>query len=260
MRFRILIAALLSLLAIRSSAHAAGPEIRVDGHITAAIARQAQAGLDQGQRTIRINSGGGDALASLALARDIRRHRATLIVDGICGGPCANYLFLAAARRIVAPGGLVIFSETASARLAMAPANQTAELNRDYAAEARQEKDLLAAGGVSPSLLLEPMLQLHPNCYALTSHDTEGKAYVNYRSDFVGWVPSRTYLERAHVRIEGFWPATAAQYQSAFEKAFPGGARGAIALFGPSHPSAAASLEMRLKAVPRCDTDGKDRR
>ncbi len=148
----------------------------------------------------------------------------------------------------------MIFSETASARLAMAPTNQTTSLNRDYAVEARQEKDLLAASGVSPALLLEPMLQLHPSCYALTSHDTAGKAYVNYRSDFVGWVPARAYLERAHVRMEGFWPATAAQYQPAFQKAFPGGARGAIALFGPSRPSGMASLQARLKAVPRCDT------
>ena len=245
------------MLAIHSGAQAAGQELRIDGHITAALARQAQAGLAQGRHTIRVNSGGGDALASLALARDIRRHHATLIVDGICGGPCANYLFLAAARRIVSPGGLVIFSETASARLAMAPANQAANLNRDYAVEARQEKDLLAASGVSPALLLETMLQLHPSCYALTSHDAEGKAYVNYRSDFVGWVASRAYLERAGVGVEGFWPATAAQYQSAFQKAFPGGARGAIALFGASRPSGTASLLARLKAVPRCDTGGK---
>ena len=46
-----------------------------------------------------------------------------------------------------------------------------------------------------------------PVCYSLTSKDAAGKAYINYRADFIGWVPSRAYLARAGLRLEGFWPA-----------------------------------------------------
>lgn len=249
------ILSLLCLLAGPLAAQGAGPsEFRIDGHIDAAMAARFHDAIAHGVQIARVNSTGGDQLPALALAHDIGQAHAALIVDGLCGGPCANYLFIAAAKRTVLPGGLVIFSGSASSALAMVPANRSATVGADYATAALQEKELIAAAKASPSLLLEPQLQLRTSCYSLNSRDASGRSYVNYRADFIGWVPSRAYLARAGVRAEGFWPSDAGQFQTTLQKTFPGGARGNIASFGPQVPSSVPSLLAKLKAIPSCDT------
>ena len=254
MTFRQLVASLLFAGLALKGAHAAQPDaFRITGHIDARIAKLAQEALERGVRTIRITSGGGDTLPALALARDIRKHHAALTVEGICGGACANYLFLAATKRTVRPGAAGDLLRHRQREAGDGAAAKAATLNRDYAPAARQEIALAAEAHVNQALLLEPMLRLHPSCYALTSHDTAGRSYVNYRSDFVGWTPSRAYLARAGVRVGGFWPANKAQFQAAFRRAFPNGANGKIAEFGPGHPSNLAALKKRLKAVPQCN-------
>lgn len=250
--------ALATLLCLASKAWAqGGEELRIDGHINAAMAAQMHMALAHGPRAIRISSSGGDQLPALALARDMRHAHVSLIVEGLCGGPCANYLFLAATKRMVMPGGLVIFSGTASSAMAMVPADKAAMVGGDYARAAAEEKSLLADAGINPALLLEPQLQLHPGCYSLTSKDGAGKAYINYRADFIGWVPSRAYLARAGVRIDGFWPASPAQFQTAFQRTFAGNARGTIASFGPASPGKSAILLAALKSVRPCDAAGR---
>lgn len=247
--------AILVCLASRAWAQD-GSELRINGHINAALTAQMHTALAHGRHVIRISSSGGDQLPALALARDMRRAHASLIVDGICGGPCANYLFLAAARRSVMPGSLVIFSGTAASALAMVPPDKAVLVGGDYAKAAAEENALMAEAGVNAALLMEPQLQLRTSCYSLTSKDAAGKAYINYRADFIGWVPSRAYLARAHVPVEGFWPANPAQFQSAFQHAFGGGARGNIASFGPVSPGKPASLMAALKSVRPCDAAG----
>ena len=247
----------LILFCLASKAWADGEELRINGHVNAAMAAAMHTALAHGPRVIRVTSSGGDQLAALALARDIRHARASLIVDGICGGPCANYLFPAAARRSVMPGSLVIFSGTANSALAMVPADKAGQVGGDYAKAAAEEKTLMGEVGVNPALLLEPQLQLHTSCYSLTSKDAAGKAYINYRADFIGWVPSRVYLARAGLRLEGFWPANPAQFQAAFQNVFAGGARGAVASFGPEGSGKPASLLAALKSVRPCDASGR---
>jgi hypothetical protein len=248
---------LLLFLMVAAGGASAADELRIDGHINAATAAQVHAALAHGPRTIRITSTGGDQFPALAIARDIRQARASLVVDGLCGGPCANYLFPAAVKRTVSPGSLVIFSGTATSALAMAPAGKAEMVGGDYVKASAEEKALIAAAGVSPALLLEPQLQLHPSCVSLTSKDATGKSYINYRADFIGWVPSRAYLARAGVRIEGFWPASPAQFRATFRNAFAGGARGNIASFGPASPGKPEALLAALKAVRACDASGR---
>ena len=231
-------------------------EIRISGHINAATAAEVHTALAE-PRVVRITSSGGDQMPALAIARDIRRAHATLIVEGLCGGPCANYLFPAAAKRTVLPGALVIFSGTATSALAMVPADKAGMVGADYAKASLEEKALFADSHVSPTLLLEPQMQLHPSCYSLTSKDAAGKSYINYRADFIGWVPSRAYLAHAGIRVEGFWPTSPAQFQTILQNAFPGGARGNIASFGPASPGSLTSLMTSLKAVRACDAAGR---
>ena len=153
-------AAILSLLCSLGAASAARAantdELRIEGHINAAIAGQMHDALGHGARAIRVTSGGGDPLPALALARDMRRHHTTLIVDGVCAGACANFLFPAAAKRTVMPNALVIFSGTATALLALVAPEKTGTLDAGYAPTALQEKTMLSDAGVNQALLLDP--------------------------------------------------------------------------------------------------------
>ncbi|HKD48700.1 MAG TPA: hypothetical protein VKB67_13520 [Rhizomicrobium sp.] len=230
-------------------------DISMSGHIDGAMAARLHTVLTDGKsHTLRVKSSGGDDLPALALAYDIRRAHAAIVVDGLCAGPCASDLFVAASERRVMPGGLVIFGATAASRLAMVPPNRSIEVSPSYAEAARQETQLATEARANPALLLEPQLELQTQCYSLTSHNPAGRAYINYQSQFVGWTPSRIYLAHAGVKVSGFWPTSEAQFQAALKSDFPGGARGAIAFSGSDSPLAQQALLARLKSVKECDT------
>jgi hypothetical protein len=230
-------------------------EIPLSGHISTDMASRLHMLLnDVKPHTLRVTSSGGEDVPALAIADDIRRNRIALVVDGICAGPCANYLFVAAARRTVQPGALVIFTGSATSRLAMVPSRRLGEIGSSYEKISRQEKQLVGDAKASAALLLEPQLGLGTNCYSLTSRDQTGKAYINYQSGFVGWTPSRSYLTRAGIRVAGFWPQTDAQFQAVLQKAIPSGARGNIAYSAAKAPAAEAMLLSKLHGIPECGT------
>jgi hypothetical protein len=236
------VAALLCSIAPLSAQTSAGStEIFLSGHISTDMAGRLHAALADGKpHIVRVNSSGGEDASALAIAADIVRTRSSLVVDGICAGPCANYLFLAAARRTVQPGAPVIFTASASSRLAMVPKARRKEVSGVYENNTRQEKQLLQDRHANAALVLEPQLGLVTGCYSLTSRDTAGKAYINYQAQYVGWTPSRAWLTRAGFGVNGFWPATDAQFQAALQKAIPGGARGGVRYSAAKTPATEA--------------------
>ena len=248
------VTAVLCATAPLSAQTPAGPaEIPLSGHLSADMASRFHAAVADGKpHIVRVNSSGGEDAPALAIAADIARTHSSLIVESICAGPCANYLFLAAARRTVQPGAPVIFTASASSRLAMVPKTRLTELSSLYESNARQEKRLLQDRHANAALLLEPQLGLMTSCYSLTSRDTAGKAYINYQAQYVGWTPSRTWLTRAGFGVSGFWPDTEAQFQAALQKAIPGGARGSVTYSTAKAPATEAALRNRLGAIPEC--------
>jgi hypothetical protein len=225
-------------------------DIVLAGHISEAMAAKVHAAFGDGKpHTLHLTSSGGEEAPALAIAREMADHRAALVVEGVCAGPCANYLFRAAARRTILPGALVIFSTTATSRLAMVPSRRRDEIRPDYLRMAELEKKLPG----NAALLLEPQLRLGTQCYSLTSRDGAGRAYINYRADFVGWIPSRAYLEKANLHVSGFWPRTVDAFQAALKSAFPGGLRGEIRFAGTNTPAPAAKSAADLAAIPECD-------
>ncbi|HUO01236.1 MAG TPA: hypothetical protein VMU31_00540 [Rhizomicrobium sp.] len=243
--------ALVALFLIAATP-ALADDITISGHIDAAMAAKLHGRLSDGKaHTLHVNSSGGDDLAALALAGDIRQAHARLVVDGVCAGPCTD-LFVAAAERNVAPGGLVIFAASPASRLAMVPGARRKDVIPGYQEAAGKEKELFTQAHADPALLLEPQLKLQTQCYSLTSHNPAGQAYINYQAGAVGWIPSRAYLARAGVKVGGFWPASDAQFQAALRNAFPGGATGAIVFAGTDKPLPQPALLTRLAAIKEC--------
>ena len=56
---------------------------------------------------IAVNSPGGDMASALEIATLIKNRQLNLVVDGRCLSACANYLFPAAANKIVLPGSVI---------------------------------------------------------------------------------------------------------------------------------------------------------
>jgi hypothetical protein len=241
------------LFLLIAAAPARADDITVSGHIDATMAVKLHAALADGKtHTLHVNSAGGDDLAALALAEDIRHAHASLVVEGLCAGPCAGDLFVAAAARNVAPGGLVIFAASPTSRLAVVPASRVKETLPGYAEAAQKEKQLFAEMHADPALLLEPQIRLQTQCYSLTSRNPAGQAYINYQAQAVGWIPSRVYLAHAGIKVNGFWPASDAQFQTALKNAFPGGATGTVVFGGTDKPLPQSVLTAQLAATKEC--------
>lgn len=60
-------------------------------------------------KTLMLNSGGGDVRPALKMARAVRTRRLQVIVDGLCGSSCANYLFVAGSSQEVKPDSVVLW-------------------------------------------------------------------------------------------------------------------------------------------------------
>jgi hypothetical protein len=138
---------------LSAQAPASNADIPISGHISTDMANRVHAALkDDKPHTVRVNSSGGEDAPALAIAADIARTHSTLVAEGICAGPCANYLFMAASRRTVQPDALVIFTASASSRLAMVPQARRKEVSSLYENTARQERQLLRDRHASAAL------------------------------------------------------------------------------------------------------------
>jgi hypothetical protein len=106
---------------------------------------------------IIVDSRGGDVVAALRLAEVMHKAGTSIYVDEICASSCANYLFLAARDKVIAPGALVGWhGSPASERiqgLQSLPAADLLEFEKARLAMVERERRLLQDLGVDPRLL-----------------------------------------------------------------------------------------------------------
>lgn len=82
-------------------------ELRITGVITPNVAEKFTALLSKDIKTISISSEGGVTEAALDMAEEIQRRKLDIKVVDICISSCANYLFVAGAKREVLPHAVV---------------------------------------------------------------------------------------------------------------------------------------------------------
>lgn len=84
--------------------------LRIDGPITADLARAFEAELSRGGvTTLVIRSNGGDVESGQSMGFLIHDARLTVVVDEYCSSSCANYIFTAAIRRVIPVGAYVVW-------------------------------------------------------------------------------------------------------------------------------------------------------
>lgn len=84
-----------------------GATVKYDGEITAAAVEVLIKHIDEGARHIEINSVGGDAAAGVAIGKKMRQVGVSIRVPKYCISSCANYLFLAATEKSLAPDAVL---------------------------------------------------------------------------------------------------------------------------------------------------------
>ena len=87
-----------------------GDSVSFSGPITEQAADALEAALAALPTSVlRVRSAGGDTAAGRRMGRLVRKHRLTVIVDEYCVSSCANYLFTAGIRRIIAESSVVVW-------------------------------------------------------------------------------------------------------------------------------------------------------
>jgi hypothetical protein len=87
-----------------------GDSVSFSGPITEEAADTLEAALAAAPTSaLRVRSGGGSTTAGRRMGRLVAKHRLTVVVDEYCVSSCANYLFTAGARRVIAEGGVVVW-------------------------------------------------------------------------------------------------------------------------------------------------------
>ena len=76
-----------------------GGTLQLVGTVTPDSAAQFATALGSGADTVRVTVTGGDLASGLAIGRTIHDRKLSLLIDGACAGPCADYWFPAASSR-----------------------------------------------------------------------------------------------------------------------------------------------------------------
>lgn len=100
---------LIPLVATAFEATREGNTLRFTGEINEESEKVILKHLRSGASTLIVNSEGGSAGSGQAIAFEIIKQNASVIVDKYCMSSCANYLFLAAKEKSLMPGAVLGF-------------------------------------------------------------------------------------------------------------------------------------------------------
>lgn len=201
-----------------ASAPGSGSTLELSGVIDAAMLDRFNEAVAAGNiTTVRISSAGGQPKPALEIAEAMLARNLDVVVRGVCVGPCAQYILVAARNRHIEDGALVGFNFSATwlTRINDYLGEDAPEDFRSVqgildvaAAEAR----LYERRGVATSLLQDPLLALQPHCVIFHRKPDQSVAGFNVSGMiYTLWVPTRKQLQTAGVRVGGFWPKSRKQ-------------------------------------------------
>ncbi len=161
--------------------------------------------------TLEIVSYGGDLDGPLAIAERVEAQGMTVRVLGPCFSGCASFVFPAGRVRVVEPGGLLGFHNTATSVLEALAAWPVRLLSDDeqapLKARAAREKALYARSGVSQDLLSDPLQKIRVTCLVRAgSHRHTAEPIVLIQTWWGLWSPSVEQLAAYGVAVTGGFP------------------------------------------------------
>jgi hypothetical protein len=204
-------------------------------------------------RALLIASFGGELDAPIELGEMVRDRRLTLEVVGPCLSGCAAFVFVAAQRRVIAPGGVLGLHNTASSAMVLARAlDLVTDEDRPLVERSHREVALYDSVGVDPNLLLEPQVRLDTLCLEVGSPDRRtGETRFLLHTRHSLWAPTRAQWQAFGVAFSGASPTSRAHAQRLLDTATPGSLNSGATLTLNSM-ALPAPPEVYLADVPRC--------
>jgi len=168
-------------------------------------------------RRLRITSAGGQAPDGVRIGELVWYRSLDIEVISYCNSACAQYVFVAGKRKIVAPRAIVTFHGTPAsiaAELAHSPFKYGAALFSD---EIAKEQDFYRRMGIDISLLVGAVTYLHPFCtFIIPSYPATSRNHYAVFMAPQGYVLDYASMKRLGIGgIEGFWPTSQASLDSA---------------------------------------------
>jgi len=203
-------------------------------------------------RSVVISSLGGEDESAVVIGTLLQRHHLSIVVNRACASACASYIFLAAPTRFVCPHAVVMFHHTANSLVKLARNSPSLRTRALYRWISDQGESLLKQNRISPMLLLQPQLEIRTTCYKYRENTEEG-ADIGYEAEFSLWIPSKEFMERSGVPIEGYWPNSANQVMEDLHADFRS-LKAGIIFGGRSGPLSQKALDVEYSKVPLCNS------
>jgi hypothetical protein len=188
-----------------------GDEIRYNGRITEEGKTAFIIALELNPVSgVRITSTGGDALVALQMGELIRAQKLSVTVERFCISACAQYIFVAGAKKRLEPGALLIFHSSPSAMEAVLRNSPLSHAAPRFAAGARAERQFYQSLGIRLDLAgLSSVLV--PICVVeLRNRPTADLYRYGVAWQFEGFVPTREQLAAVGIdNVEGTFPTAA---------------------------------------------------
>jgi hypothetical protein len=180
--------------------------ITIEGSVTPEVAAKFAALQGQDVRILTIYSGGGDPPSARAVGRVVHQRHLDVTVTGVCAGACAKYIFLAGAQRVLAPGSVVAFSDSAASLSLLAANDPEPAVRAIYAGEAAADRSYYQELGLPERLLYDPQTAMETQCYAVLRDEAGRVIDIGHMDKYKFAVFPKDYFDEIGLAVTGDWP------------------------------------------------------
>lgn len=209
--------------AVQQAVRRVDDQIFIVGDLNPEIAAEFTRELVPGVTTLVITSGGGNSPGAVAIARAVHEHGLKVIVSKACMSGCAQFVFAAARERVILPDSLVVFHNTRSSIARLGAQNrspQSDDFQRAADADAALEQNLYRTLGLPQTWLYQPQLEVRTQCVRYALNPQAHARDLEFKSFYVGWIPTRRLMMSSGLAFTGFWPDDNQMLEHAFNVVF----------------------------------------
>lgn len=193
---------------------------------------------------IRITSWGGNEYDAARLGLALKRHGVEVTAEQYCISSCVVVL-LSASKSVIADNTLVALHPSSYSTYEWARGSKSgvADLIRKDSKRAYQALRSVGFSSEQLKLLRAAFSNARPRCADSVIIEGHVRSRIFYERPL--WIPTRQSLERAGIRVRGFWPASA-------QKAFAFAAKFLKVGTGLSFGDAKETIQLVHHPVNRC--------
>jgi hypothetical protein len=227
--------------------------IAIEGKITPAVVTKFSTMVNSDTTTLYIYSSGGDPESSRALGRLIHNQHITVTVVGSCAAACAKYVFVAGTHRVISPGSLVGFSETAASIDLITSSSPDRGIHRAYEPEIVADQSYYRELGLPERLLYDPHEMMHPQCYVVL-RKVQSPTDVLIVNQYGLVVLPKSYFDDIGVEVAGAWPSSPEEFIQAGKLVKPGAS---VGLLWKTNVRPLEDVKATLEKVASCSAEQK---